>query len=470
MIKVLSHEQNRDIQGHEFAIVVNNADDKGSAEAGVNCNQAAYHIGLRLHHLFAGTGVRLDDQAIIDYRAEDTPGNRDPKAKKLEAVVSAAQKGADAVELQLRYGRTVLSLGGNHVRGFDVIGAMRFAHERGIELGLIWVDAHPDLNTPQSTITGNLHGMVSAVLTGKGGPRELLELLKGAPFIKPENIMYIGLNSIDNPKGQELTERKYLDELQALGTKVFEMGEVRNPKNRDKMPKHILEAISEFGGRLQEKGGEVWVELDADVFRTADMPGAVMDNKRGMRAKQGYDLFRHIGRSMPVMGMGVSELAPDKDPDHKGAEVVSRCIAHTMGVNHPLYKELKTAEPDAVNVYTFDKTREKIHLGKNRWLYKRPGYEYLQPNGDPYDTGMQDCYVCRDGKVVEILRGGWDDTRPDIRIGSTVDIRTYFGSGHGTVTKIVMPYTEGQTDDNIQVERTPGNHDYYKINELIVQE
>jgi arginase family enzyme len=463
MIKHIKIEGNRDLDGEEIGIVVNNSDDEGSAEVGVNCRDAAYHIGTHVHDLFRGSGARLRDEAHIDFSVKDTPGNSDPKAKKLEAVVESATEGADAVQKILESGKTPLSLGGNHTRGLDVIGALRYCHEHGIEMGLIWVDAHADLNTPETTPSGNIHGMVSAVLTGRG-PKELIDLLRGAPFLKPENIMYIGLNDVDDQEGVPSTERQYLEELKILGVKAYEMDEVKNPENEDEMPQHILDAITEMGARLEKKGGKLWIELDADVFRKEDMPAAVMDNVRGgMRVTQGYHLFDHIGCTTKPLGMGASEISGDKDSNMVGAEIIARCVGKTMGIREPLYDELKRQYPDSANVYTLDPAKEQYYVGSRRF-YKEPGCEYVEAGGN------KDCFVVKDGQVIEIKRFAIQADPQDIALGTRIRISDwgsrYLGQGEGTIERIIIPYTERETDHILTVRMDDGRTKKLKIGEV----
>ena len=101
MIQNIRLEGNRDLDGEEIGIVVNNSDDQGSAESGVNCKDAAIHIGAHIHDLFRGSGARLRDEARIDFSVANTPGNNNPKAKKLEAIAEAGTKGADGVQPNL---------------------------------------------------------------------------------------------------------------------------------------------------------------------------------------------------------------------------------------------------------------------------------------------------------------------------------------------------------------------------------
>ncbi len=464
MLKVINHEGNRYLRNQEIGIVVNNMDDEGSAAAGINCRDAAYHIGLSIHDLFRGTGAKLTDDANIDYVPWDE-NLSDPKAKKLESIVTSASAGADAVQDILHNGKKALSIGGNHTRGFDVIGALRYCHEQGIEMGLIWVDAHADLNTPETTPSGNIHGMVAATLTGRG-PKELLALLKEAPFLKPENIMYVGLNDVDDQEGAPSTERQYLEELKALGMTVCEMPDVKNKDDPEKMPQKVLDKVAAFSDRLREKGGKLWVELDADVFDVQDMKAAVMDNTLGgMRAKQGYELFELIGKKNDILGMGISELAPDKDPEKEGAKIMAHCVAKAFGIANPVYEELKKRHPDRVNIYTLDPTKEQYSVGFRRF-YKEPGCEYVT-------SGNQDCYVVKDGAVIEIKRFGGPSEEPqDIAPGMRVKARgtgiRYLGYDVGTIERIILPNTERETDHVLVVRTNSGLVRNMKIGEVLI--
>jgi len=461
--RIIHLEGNRDLSQETFGIVAQNADDGGSAEEGVFCRDIIHHAGNEIWGIFDGSGAKLQGEAVVLFDDSNSEGNDDPKEKKLAAVVEAAAEGANAVEHALDKGETVLSIGGNHVRGYDVIGAMRHCHKNGIELGLIWVDAHPDLNTPETTPSGNLHGMVSAVLTGKG-PKDLLDLLEGASFIKPENIIYVGLNDVDDQEGQDHTERSYLEELKAkgVGVKAFEIDDVKNPKDQDKIPQPILDAVTDLGHRLEEKGGKLWVELDVDVFRKEDMPAAVMDNDNGMRVEQGYDLFKHIGKITHPLGMGVSELSQNKDPDHVGAKIVAHCIAHTMGISEPLYHEVAKNDPETVNIYAIDETREIIDLG-NRRIYKKPGCEYVRRK-----HGYYTWYVTKDEEVIEIKDGR--NNIKNFSLGCKVQVNpmavNQFGSRIGTIVKMHMPGTNGRDDIILDVEFEGGGAFSYRISEV----
>ncbi len=137
-----------------------------------------------------GHAIEIEELSPITMTLPEDPG--DPKAKYLGTIVKAASEGINQVYSACQQGHKILSLGGNHVRALDVLGAMRVCHEKGIPFGLIWIDQHLDFNTPETSPTGNIHGMVSAVLQGRGA-KELLDLLGSNSFVQPSNIIYIGV-------------------------------------------------------------------------------------------------------------------------------------------------------------------------------------------------------------------------------------------------------------------------------------
>lgn len=446
---------NEDLTGRTLAIVQNNADD---GAGGASCKDAGMWVGRRIHDAFNGTRMCLRDVGAVNFE-DDESGESDPRAKKLHQIVSSTEEGADHIQQALERGELVLSLGGNHVRGLDVIGALRYCHEQGIELGLVWVDAHPDANTPESSLTGDIHGMVSAVLMGRG-PKELLDLLKGAPFIKPENVIYVGLNAIDHPRGKEHTELTYLRELMQKGTRCFTMRDMKASPSENVIPQDVSEAILNLGQRLKAKGGKVWVELDVDVFCKKDMPAAVMDNPEGMRTEQGYDLFRQIGLHLPVIGMGVSKLSPIKDTDdQQSATVVATCVASTFGVRNIPYSLQMHGIPERPNTFApdYDPHRQAITIG-TRYFYPEPDCEYVRKGG-----GMYEIFIVKEGKVIGIKAGS--ESVPDLHIGTRVFSQRH--GCYGTIEQIVIPYTEGRTDDVLDIRLEDGRFAYLvKITEV----
>ena len=283
------------------------------------------------------TRTEIEELGVITMDLPDEPA--DPKAKYLDEIVRVAPEGISQVREAFLEGNKVLSLGGNHVRALDVIGALRACHELGIPFGMIWVDQHLDLNTPQTSPSGNIHGMVSAVLQGKGA-KGLLDLLEGAPFIDPRNMIYIGVRekAIDghetkdeNGRYAEDTEGYLLQQLEDKGVRCFTSDSMSRDKQH--VSDEAKEAAKELSDRIKGEGGRLWTEWDVDVVDTADMPAAVMKNVKGLSKEQMQDLFNFMKEHCSVDGMGVSEISPDKDIDGKSKELVAEGVAKILGIS-----------------------------------------------------------------------------------------------------------------------------------------
>ena len=318
-------------------LVVSNfaLDDKGGI---YESHEGGEYVMPAIRDRIDQTRFEIEELDVIKMDTTKAPQN--PKAKYLNRIVKHSPEGINRVYKAFKAGHKVLSLGGNHVRALDVIGAMKACHELGIPFGLIWIDQHLDFNTPDTTETGNIHGMVSAVLQGRGA-KDLLALLEECPFVDPNNIIYIGPRE-DQMDGHETktvdedgkvhydegTEAHCFQKLKEKGVRCFTSQEI-NANSRSVIPPKAKEAIKEVHDRVKEVGGRMWCELDADAVDTQDMPASVMGNEkkfdesgveigRGLSKYHMHDLFNFIEKYCDFDGMGVSEICPMKDRDAEG--------------------------------------------------------------------------------------------------------------------------------------------------------
>jgi arginase len=355
---------NVDQPNQELFILRHIIDDKGGFDG--SSVEGAEHVLPGILKILEETNMKIkglgldedDEKDLVDPVTMDIRSKPigHPKACYLEPIVEAATKAAHHVYDAFLKHQKVLTLGGNHVRALDVLGALRACHEQGIKMGMVWVDAHPDLNTPESTASGHIHGMPSAVLQGRG-PKELLDLLQDAPFIDPHDIIYVGINAIDDPKNddgteKEHTELKYLKALRDKGVLVHPMGKkMKKARKEGVVPDEVLADIYALNDRIKAEGGKMWTEWDVDVVDKKDMPAAVMDNTDGMSGEQIKYLFNKIGSHCDIDGVGVSEINPKKDVDEQGRKkeglaegevfegkaqkLVAEGVGHLLGVSNP---------------------------------------------------------------------------------------------------------------------------------------
>jgi arginase family enzyme len=331
-------------QKRKLIVVHNSLDDEGGADhvaqhEPYKSTEGGKYVMPAIGNRIDWTRFQVEELGVISMNIPENPGN--PKAKYVDVIAQSALAGINQVHEAFMSGHKVLSLGGNHVRALDVIGAMRACHELRIPFGLIWIDEHLDFNTPETTPSGNIHGMVSAVLQGRGA-KELLVLLKNYPFVDPRNIIYVGPRE-DQMDGHETkdehgnyaesTEVYCFTQLIQRGARCFTAESMKvNDKKIDYVSAEAKTAVKELSDRIQAAGGKLWIEWDVDVVDSNDMPAAVMKNDNGLSAAQMRDLFEFMEGNCVVDGMGVSEICPVKDIKGIGRELIAVGVSKILGV------------------------------------------------------------------------------------------------------------------------------------------
>ncbi len=188
---------------------------------------------------------------------------------------------------------TPLVIGGDHSAA---IGSIAAAAQSVPSLGIVWIDAHPDFNTPASSPTGNIHGMVLAIAAG-WGPTSLVRMAGFAPMIHPERIVVVGARSIDAGETNNLRE---------AGVRVFD-GEYVERKG---MRETIAEAMAYLEAN-QVKA--VHVSVDIDVLDPERYPGVSTPVRGGITAEELLLAAAAVAQSMPVASMDLVEFTPPED-------------------------------------------------------------------------------------------------------------------------------------------------------------
>src|SRR5437763_4702397 len=190
--------------------------DLGQSRRGVDMGPSAVRVaGLeaRLEQL----GHVVEDAGNITVAIAEQKKEGDPHAKYLKEITATCVKGADLVLKTLEAGKVPLILGGDHsVAAGTVSGVAEFYRRKNQKIGLLWIDAHTDMNTPDSSPSGNVHGMPLACCLGKG-PEELVNILGFAPKVDPANVALVGIRDVDE------LER---NSVRALGVRVFTMRDI----------------------------------------------------------------------------------------------------------------------------------------------------------------------------------------------------------------------------------------------------
>jgi len=190
--------------------------DLGAGRRGVDMGPSAVRVA-NLNRRLQDLGYEVEDLGNVPVIQRESQGEVDSRAKYLPQIAETCTLVAEMVDRALGDGRFPLVLGGDHsVAVGTVSGASRFFHRRRERVGLIWIDAHSDMNTPESSPSGNVHGMPLACCIGQG-PHELTEIFGYSPKVDPANVALVGIRSVDG------AER---DIVQRSGVHAFTMRDI----------------------------------------------------------------------------------------------------------------------------------------------------------------------------------------------------------------------------------------------------
>lgn len=212
-------------------------------------------------------------------------------------------------------GMTPLVIGGDHSAALGNIAA---ASQSVPGLGLIWIDAHPDFNTPETSPTDNIHGMVLAIAAG-WGPMPLVRLLGYAPMVHPERIAVVGARSIDAGE---------VSNLRGAGVRVFD-GEYVERHGARETAAEAVAYLAAHGVRA------VHLSVDLDVLDPRRWPGVSTPAPGGLSSDDLAAAAQTVAEMAPIAAMDLVELTPPEDVGGVTAEAAIRvaeaALAHPAG-------------------------------------------------------------------------------------------------------------------------------------------
>src|ERR1700757_3131595 len=164
--------------------------DLGQTRRGVDMGPSAVRVA-GLEARLEAIGHKVEDGGNVSVAIAETKKHGDPNAKYLKEITSTCQKEAELVIKALEAGEVPFVIGGDHsVAAGTVSGVSEFFRRKNERIGLIWIDAHSDINTPETSPSGNVHGMPLGAIMGLG-PAELANLFGFCPKVKAENCVLI---------------------------------------------------------------------------------------------------------------------------------------------------------------------------------------------------------------------------------------------------------------------------------------
>ncbi|KAB7704113.1 arginase [Bacillus aerolatus] len=283
--------------------------DLGQLRRGVDMGPSAIRYAGITERLEA-LQYEVEDCGDIEISRNHAVHSEDTNLKNLKAVVEANTRLAKKVDEVIQSGSIPLVLGGDHS---IAIGTLAGTTRHYKNLGVIWYDAHGDLNTAETSPSGNIHGMPLAVSIGVGH-EELTGIYGDAPKVKPEHIVIIGARSLDEGEKVLIKEK---------GIKVYTMHEV----DRLGMTKVIEEAIE----YLKEKTDGVHLSLDLDGLDPNDAPGVGTPVNGGISYRESHLAMEMLEESGLITSAEFVEVNPILDEKNKTASVAVALMGSLFG-------------------------------------------------------------------------------------------------------------------------------------------
>lgn len=287
--------------------------DLGASRRGVDMGPSALRVaGLqsRLKQL----GRQVEDIGNIDVPQPEEQHYGEKNAKYLDEIASACKGLAAAVKKTLDEDLVPLVLGGDHsIAVGTAAGAAAHFQRDSKRIGIVWLDAHGDMNTPESSPSGNVHGMPLASIMGYG-PAELTELGGVKPMIEPRNVVLVGIRDLDSK------ERRLVKES---GVHVFTMREIDERGMKEVMGEALKFASDDTAG--------IAVSLDMDFVDPSDAPGVGTPVRGGVTYREAHLALEMIADSKSMVSFEVVEINPVIDLHNTTAALGVELILSGLG-------------------------------------------------------------------------------------------------------------------------------------------
>jgi arginase len=269
--------------------------DLGSGRRGVDMGPSAIRIaGLeeRLREL----GHEVVDEGDLDIKNMEELKVGDVHARYLTEIARAARLAAGKVERIMTKGRFPLVLGGDHsISVGTVSGIAAFCRARRKKLGLLWIDAHGDINTPDTSPSGNIHGMPVASLLGEG-PDALTGIGSDQPKVNARNVALVGIRSLD--EGEKVRLKRH-------GVQVHTMSDV----DRSGIHRIMKKALA----RVTDGTDYVHVSFDLDAVDPTVAPGVGTPVKGGLDYREAHLIMELLHDSGVMTSLELVEVNPILD-------------------------------------------------------------------------------------------------------------------------------------------------------------
>lgn len=280
--------------------------DLGAGRRGVDMGPSAIRYA-QLAEILRGLGHEVTDHGNVNVSLVETMDRSSNGPHYLEPIRQACQEAAERLQALPR-DVFPICIGGDHSMSMGTVAGVT-QDER---IGLVWVDAHTDFNTPETSPTGNVHGMPVAHLVGLGDPG-LINIGGAGPKIRPEDIVMIGIRSVDHGERELLRSR---------GATIFTMKEI------DTL------GMAQVAARTLEKlhgVSRIHVSFDADSLDPSIAPGVGTPVSGGLSYREAHLLMELFADSGKVKSLDLVEVNPVLDERNTTAQIMVEMAASLLG-------------------------------------------------------------------------------------------------------------------------------------------
>ena len=285
--------------------------DLGASRRGVDMGPSAMRLA-DVGELLRGLGYEVSDAGNI--AVPDRASLPIANGARLAAITDVCAELARMTSSAVRGGVRPLVLGGDHsLAAGSIAGTATALAERGQRVGVIWLDAHGDLNTPETSKSGNVHGMPVAHLLGMGDAR-LSRLSSVFPAVYPEHLVFVGLRDLDSAERAVIKSR---------GLRAFTMRDIDERGLRAVMDEAVAIASRGTGG--------IHLSCDADWIDPREAPGVGTPVRGGATLREAHLAMEIIHDSGALVAMDLVEINPILDRRNHTAELAAELIASAFG-------------------------------------------------------------------------------------------------------------------------------------------
>ena len=233
----------------------------------------------------------------------------------LAEITEVCQRAHAMVSNSLAEGTVPLVLGGDHSLSIGTVSAVSAHFAKTDEsIGVIWVDAHTDMNVPETTPTGNIHGMALAILTGMGGPDPLRKMAGFAPAVHPGNVCVLGARDVDEAEKEVVQES---------GIRVFTMAEIDE--------RGMAACMDEAIARVTSGTAGFHLSFDLDGVDPMIAPGVGTPVPGGLTYREAHLVCEKVARSEKLVSLEVVELNPVLDAENRTGRLAIGLMASALG-------------------------------------------------------------------------------------------------------------------------------------------